>query len=42
MEPSNEQFTQRESEPVSAPPRFDGAFRERPYDLFRGRRDVRR
>jgi 5,6-dimethylbenzimidazole synthase len=43
MEPSSQQFAQRESERTSAPtpPRFDPGFRARLYDLLRWRRDVR-
>ena len=48
MEPSRQQFEQRESERSSertsapTPPRFDPAFRQRLYELLRWRRDVRR
>ncbi|HUU66069.1 MAG TPA: 5,6-dimethylbenzimidazole synthase [Methyloceanibacter sp.] len=44
MEPSREQFAQRESECASAPqpPRFDSETRARLYELLRWRRDVRR
>jgi 5,6-dimethylbenzimidazole synthase len=44
MEPSRQQFAQRESERSSAskPPRFDADTRTRLYDLLRWRRDVRR
>ena len=51
MEPLSQQSAQQNDEsveerpgqrPAAKPPQFDPAFRERLYDLFRWRRDVRR